>query len=114
MSVLASLDCLFFIPVEIFLVLDTLSDFQLKPRHFGCGIVSLCILSESSVLVTFSDTSLAEDLLLLVGIEVQVLDLVLLTPKVGWGFHFPLGLLRINFCLGGVRVLPACLPQALR
>lgn len=62
----------------------------------------------------FPDTFLTEDLLLRVGVEVPVLDLVLRTPEVGWEFSLPIGLLRINFCLGGVRVLPTCLPQTLR
>ena len=42
--------------------------------------------------------------------EVQVLDFILLTPEVGWGFHFPVGLHRISFCLGGVRVSHYCSP----
>ena len=43
-SVLASIDCLFFIQLEMFLFLGTMNDVLLKPRHFCYYLMRLWIL----------------------------------------------------------------------
>lgn len=40
-SMLASVDCLFFIYFEIFLVFGMMYDFLLNPKHFGYSVLRI-------------------------------------------------------------------------
>lgn len=52
-SMITSVNCLYFIQIVAFLALGTVSDFKLKPGHFGHYVTRLWILFKPSALSSF-------------------------------------------------------------